>query len=176
MEAREILSQQLDEWIKLGAPDNPWQRYLVDNGIEFESRPLDPQLRERLMRPQFRRDNRRKNCFMNAQRLALHHREIDYYEGVVFLNGWTIPITHGWNAHNGAIIDMTYRTKMGSRNVHTLGDVPQNTAYLGVKIPEEDIYSTMYSHHLWMSILDDWVCRFPFINKTEHRDGVRGVA
>jgi hypothetical protein len=173
-EAHDYLEQMVKGGELIGH-SNPWQRYLLDNGQEYTSAELDPAVYDSLMEPEFRRRNRRHHCFRNAQRLALDSA-FEYVEGVTFVANLPIPITHGWNTHDGVVIDMTMRYKHKGKYLPVLGEVPNDTLYYGMVIDKATVRRCVTSHDLYMSVLDDWVCRFPLVNGTEHRDDVKGIS
>lgn len=62
-----------------------------------------------------------KECYHNAQLMAVFDPDLKYYEGLI-ITDIGIPIEHAWNVFEGKVVDVT---------------LEDATCYIGVEVPRE---------------------------------------
>jgi len=147
--------------------------FVLDRGYEFKSASLTDEEMEIVRRAvQFPGCGlRAKECYYNAQMLALHEPELTYYEGYAF---GLIPTPHAWVATKSMkVVDLTWRrTEHGTwfeyepevdLSTRVLGEIPEGIAYIGVGFPTEMIREEIFKTESAHSFLDDWRNDFPLL-------------
>ena len=76
-----------------------------------------------------------KECFYNAQVLALYDKDLfTYWEGYVVKPPIPFPIHHGWTTYKGLLFDPTLRLNIdkpaGAKNI-VIGEAPEGWEYFG---------------------------------------------
>ena len=150
--------------------------YVLDHGGPFDSAPLTP---EELAvvngaidacRSQFRI----KQCFYNAQRLALADstRTLLYTEGLA-MGLSTFPCLHGWVTINNKVVDLTWRMhtskRQGRLRDRVFGELPEGWAYNGVKFDTEWVAARWKQYGMSYSYLDDMEHGFPIFQEPRLR-------
>jgi hypothetical protein len=110
-----------------------------------------------------------KECYKNAQTLAVCNDELDYVEGWVD-SGLPIQIEHAWNEYNGKVIDVTLvlRTEQELKKI-LLGTHKKNakelakkdeetkrfekTAYYGIKLPKKYVNHSLLESGIHTNLL-----------------------
>ncbi len=81
-----------------------------------------------------------KQCFANAQQLALAHPELTYVEGYAMS---VIPVHHGWCVDpDGAVVDVTWSTP--------------GAEYFGVPLLTRYVRRMALSTGYWSALFDNW--------------------
>ena len=113
-----------------------------------------------------------KECYRNAQSLAICNDELDYVEGWVD-SGLPIQIEHAWNEYKGKIIDVTLilRTEKELKkilpqelkhNAKTLEEQDretkriENATYYGIKIPKKYLIKTVFDKKVHSPFLGEF--------------------
>ena len=140
------------------------ETHVLAHGRRFKSQDMSPAERAVLGRLT-RRDCRPKQCYANAQRIALRllgrtppDIKVAYCEGYVCWKT-SIAIPHAWLSVNGKLADPTLRWDNGKP---VLGRIPDRADYLGVELAEADLLH-ISSHSIHIALLDDWQCGWPLL-------------
>lgn len=169
---------ELERWLRFNdtvrGPEIPrgytygsFEDYVLDRGTHDLSRALSREQASFVRGIARGIDPKMRQCFFNAQVLALHPSErFSYREGfAVCSSGW--PVLHGWNLLDGThLIDLTWRTRVSilgptrqSRRVR--GTFPEAWAYRGVSYSHAEIRDRLKRHAAWCSFLDDMGDGYP---------------
>lgn len=82
-----------------------------------------------------------KECFYNAQLLAVQQKDLHYYEGW-YVADVILPFEHGFLVHDGRVIDVTANMK----NISV-------KEYFGIPIPTNYIQDFILKHKIATSLL-----------------------
>lgn len=129
--------------------------YVVVCGVEFQSAPLTKEEMQVVTKAMGRRTWRQRECFMNAQELALSDDRLVYHEGYAIGNVG-LPILHAWVAINGKVVDVTWRPEVFGETTWL---------YLGVPFTPEQIRVHALKTGFWASLIDDWQNDYPLIRE-----------
>lgn len=143
-------------------------------GKAYPSVELDRAQRETLLKIVKADHPHPKECFFNAQKLALFApTEFRYVEGYA-CGHVGIPVLHGWCVHaqTGAVVDPTFRLDfskpVGPSNT-VVGRIFDGWGYFGVELPTEAVRLRWLATGLASSFFDD-PPEWPIV-----RDGWAGV-
>lgn len=133
--------------------------YVLQHGHLYQSAELTEVEREVLaqLNP---RAYKVRECYSNAQSIAINFPEFSYVEGVAT---GIIPVDHAWCELNGKVIDFTW-----GEDGPILGVIPEDSEYYGLVIPTEQVWESIRAHHLWKPLIDDFECRWPMLLGGEH--------
>ena len=156
----------MDAWRGANIPEGytfaSYEDLVLDRGTTEVSRALTPEQRL-LVRDYLRTANPKlKECYYNAQRLALYAPDrFTYREG--WAQGSTLAVQHAWCVLDGeCVIDLTWRHgKFRERAYATTarrvrGVLPEGWEYRGISYSKEAIEERIYSFREWASFHDDW--------------------
>lgn len=105
-----------------------------------------------------------RECYYNAQALALvGHGHIKYVEGYAAGRA-CIPVLHGWCHINGKLIDLTWRVEEGDDDTYenrVMGEIPDDWSYYGVEFKHEDVVDNIEKGSC--SMIDDYMNGFPLL-------------
>ena len=112
--------------------------------------------------------HKKRECFSNAQMLALAawripvEIELKYVEGYVLPN-IVMPVYHAWLSINGKIMDTTLSPpgKVRKRN-RIFGNIPDSWEYYGVEMNPEKC-KHIFNHNTHIALIDDWECHWPML-------------
>jgi hypothetical protein len=146
--------------------------YILQNGHLFESVPLDD-TEKQVFENVIWKENKRKECYYNAQRLALYltldGENVEYCEGVAYDPKAVIPVNHAWVSINGKVVDPTWGERIITKNKvirrinRVIGIIPEGWEYYGITIPTVDIWSYLADHQAHGSLIDDYECGWPML-------------
>ena len=91
----------------------------------------------------FRYGTRAKECYYNAQMLAINDSRYKYYEGWYLWQDIPIPLEHGFNVRAGKVIDTTQFSQ----------NIQRKRSYFGVHIPTSFIRKNMHETGMAEAIL-----------------------
>lgn len=82
---------------------------------------------------------KQKECFFNAQKIAVNNLGINikYVEGFLFDNKVPIPIEHAWNTINDKVLDFTCKHLNEGKPI--IGVIPEGLEYIGVALSPKRI-------------------------------------
>ena len=112
-------------------------------------------------------DMQMKQCFYNAQTLALFRPQFKYVEG--FLISGFIPVMHGWNTLNGKVIDFTMYH--ANNNKPILGIIPGGWEYFGVEMQTPKIRELWSTHETSMPLVDNHLTRWDMLKTRYNPEG-----
>ena len=113
------------------------------------------------------KSHKKKQCFYNTQMSAIMGCDPEafrYVEGYVMANT-PIPIPHAWLSLNGKVIDTTLRTDPEDDTKRVFGAIPEGWEYYGVPLQISECLHAFSEHRASISIIDDYLCRWPIITK-----------
>ena len=109
-----------------------------------------------------------KQCFYNAQQLALFKKGYVYFEGFVTTD-IGFPIHHGWCVtDSGILVDPTLRINHNKRftmNNCVIGEPPAGWEYHGRWFPNSAIEKMWRETEEAGSLVDDWRNRWPLLKE-----------
>ena len=107
---------------------------------------------------------KKKQCFYNAQMIALSDNsgQIKYCEG--FAYSIAIPMNHAWLDINGKVVDVTW----DDNGKPIMGIIPENKSYIGFTLDKTTIRDKQFRTGMACSFLDDYndgyqLFRKPFV-------------
>jgi hypothetical protein len=162
---------------KLGYYYSSQEEFILQNGQEFKSQQLTEEEKNFVIDLINRNGIRckQRECFANAQRLAIDSDKIKYVEG--YANPNLIPVSHAWNLFNGKVVDLTWiedtmkkanSSPKRQKEMITLGEFSDKMEYFGVIIPTKIVCETALKNKEYNSLIDDWMNHFPLLkNKFE---------
>jgi hypothetical protein len=145
--------------------------FILNNAVEKKKQPFTEKEKEELSHI-FSSRFPAKECYSNAQQLAICNDELDYVEGWVD-SGLPIQIEHAWNEYRGKIIDVTLVQRNEKelkkilpsefrRHAKTLEDQDretkrlENATYYGVKLPRNYLIKTIFKKQIHTSFLGEF--------------------
>lgn len=147
------------------------EEYVDRNGVEFQSQSLTTEEKALVCKTATRTRSKfaLKECFYNAQLLAIH----DVSGSLVYHEGWAfsgiLPVQHAWVTIHDKVVDLTWRlnpslNKKGRFQDRVLGTFPEEYEYIGVPISDKTGIFQLLADRGWAgSILDDWENRWPLL-------------
>lgn len=140
--------QMVEAFARLGAPG---YAELLARGEGFTGRVASAN-NPRLAKWVKRMKPKTKQCFMNAQKFALHHPDAHYYEGYWW--GGLIPVHHGWIVLDGQVVDFTAEAvdRLTGRDVD-----PATNDYFGVHVPTDFLMKSIARSKLWTGVLGEYL-------------------
>ena len=108
---------------------------------------------------------RKKQCFYNAQLLALgSYGKIEYVEGIA-IGRSGVYAHHGWNKIGDKLIDLTWRTTKqnhrGRLRNRIFGKIPEGWQYRGIAFRDELIRQRISDTQMVCAVIADW--RYSFV-------------
>ena len=149
------------------------EQYVLEQGQLFKSEPLS-KCENKLLKSLYWFDHEKKECYRNAQLLAMQldfepikELVVDNSIEAYYVEGFVCPdisigIAHAWVSFNDKIIDTTLRSPDTGERV--FGVVPEGYEYYGVKI-EPIKCEHIIEHQIHISLIDDYVCNWPMIKE-----------
>lgn len=138
------------------------EEYVLKNGKQFLSSQVDNVTRTKILAKIISlAPFQMKECFYNAQKIAVNIPAFKYVEGYC-LTDIGFPILHGWNVWNGKVIDTTLRLKQPRSSYangftdRVIGEFDPPREYYGVTFRRDFILKRMLVTKEWSSVLDDW--------------------
>ena len=102
-----------------------------------------------------------KQCFYNAQSLAMTSPKIKYVEG--YLYSGIIPVEHAWNTLNNKVIDFTMSHANNDKPI--LGDIPEGWDYFGVQLSSGPIAEYWSKYKMSEPFITNWREEYPLLRK-----------
>ena len=100
-----------------------------------------------------------KQCFYNAQILALKEPSLQYVEGFA-IGRSGFPVHHAWCTIGGKLVDLTWRTTTpnhkGRLRDRVFGEIPEGWSYRGVPFDAERILDRILETHVSRAFIGDW--------------------
>lgn len=154
-----------------GGEDNPQSSadsFILHYGKEYVSSPFSEDEYEFILNTllDMRAIFKMRECFFNAQRMALACPDFIYVEGYA-LSDLGFPIHHGWVEFNGKVIDMTLRRRLqrrlkGRYEDRIFGDL-HGREYIGVPFSEYGIQQRIEKSSSLGSLLYFYEAGFPVL-------------
>jgi len=168
------LKQLASMQASIGKPDGfnyfGTEDYVFDRGVDQTlSLPLTEDEHESLFRT-ISSGHRfmQKQCFHNAQLLALENPDLQYVEGYAQGNA-IIPVHHAWLSLNGKLIDLTWRTDKpnhkGRLSNRILGAIPDGWCYRGVSFDTDLIRERIIDSGETRALIGDYTRGFPLFQQ-----------
>jgi hypothetical protein len=109
-----------------------------------------------------------KQCFHNAQLLALDNPDLQYVEGYAQGNA-IMPVHHAWLTLNGKLIDLTWRTDkpnhQGRLSNRILGVIPEGWQYRGITFSADEIRERIVNSGETRAFIGDYTRSFPLFRQ-----------
>jgi len=109
-----------------------------------------------------------KQCFHNAQMLAMENPDLQYVEGYAMGNA-IIPVHHAWLTLNGKLIDLTWRTDVGGQSRRLgnriLGVIPEGWQYRGIPFDTDEIRERVVDSGETRAFIGDYTRNFPLFRQ-----------
>lgn len=140
--------------------------YVLDRGVHYASTPLTRDERSIVQAAKLNAIDRSfqpKQCFYNAQLLAVadETRTLAYCEG--FACSGIMPLHHGWCVINGKVVDLTWRQKPQGPPI--MGTFGPEWGYVGVTFDTDALRSEILRTSVVKSRLDDYENDFPLFKQ-----------
>ena len=136
------------------------EHFVLEEGTNADPRqPLTEDERQTVRRASAGRTHKMKECFYNAQLLALDDptRQIQYVEGYA-CGAAGLPVHHGWAEINGKVVDLTW-----TPDNPVLGAVPEGWAYRGVSFDTGVVRRRIVASGEARAFIGDWTRDFPLL-------------
>ena len=156
----------------IGKPDTfnyyGLEDYVFDRGVpQTLSTPLTEEEQDAL----FKTADRvgpflQKQCFHNAQMLAMTNPDLKYVEG--YAQGRVIPVHHAWVTLNGKLIDLTWRVENAQPcrlSDRILGVIPEGWQYIGITFDTETIRERVVESGETRNMIGDYTRGFPLFQQ-----------
>jgi hypothetical protein len=95
-----------------------------------------------------------KECFKNAQLLAIYNDDIQYYEGFAYRE--IIPFEHAWVVVGDKVVDVTLEASNRKAKREKIELPEGNVVYFGMHIPTEYLRKYLIKTEIHNSVLYDY--------------------
>lgn len=167
----QYLEQMVEMRRRMGNPPKGYnyrcmEDYVLTNGQLMASTEWSDEEQKLLEKVAIPSEFKPRQCFYNAQMLALRSNRFTYYEGFGSAN--LFPMLHGWCLlDNQKIVDVTWRKKFGPDSGgwenRILGVIPEGFEYLGFPVKTERVRERILRTRKGASFLDDPEEGFPLL-------------
>ena len=179
---------RLEEYLKFSSQHNQLSRYVLENGSEIASEPLNEEQRSIVLNFANSFTPMPKECFYNAMFCCMVSlwdsdlvSRIKYCEGYVECKS-PFPVHHAWITLDNKVVDLTLCTTDYSTEQLTsfmeegvglprkedlsdrvLGEIPKTWQYFGVEFDAKEIAQSFVDRMKSFSVIDDWEQGWPLL-------------